>query len=970
MRLRGESYTVKIVSFSGIACLVGVLILAPYLVWAQATISLNPSVTYQRIIGWEGTDTVGEIDLPNEFMKWRDTALDRLVNELGITRVRLEVNAGLENPVDYFAQYLNGQINYTTWMTHWFQAINDNNDPGLINPGGFQFSMLDFKIDNVILPLKQLLAARGEKLFVNLEYITGDARAGGPAPLHSGNPNEYAEFILALFKHMQTKYGWVPDQVEICNEPTVGRGWSASILGNNLLATANLLNANGLNPDFSGPSNADVGGAINWFNQLRQAVPGVLNCMTEFSFHRYGGDWLSNIQTIGTFPSLYGVRTAMLEKFDGGGTYLALHEDLKHGQVSAWQQYALAYPTDDNGAQYYWIDRSNPASPKVNMGARTRFLRQYFHFVRPGAQRIDAASDNSAFDPLAFVNRDGGNVVVIRADAAGSIAVGGLPAAMYAASYTTNGEYNVTASGKAVAAGQTLSVSIPAAGVITIYPTGQAPPAVPDYSYLPQVGNGSNAEMRLRTEMVFINTGNDTPFTVDFLDSSGQPMSLPLVQFGTRTRLTLSLRKGESISIATFGTGDLQIGYARVQTGSAVRGTAVFTRMDASGTVLYEAGVPAVSPSGDFTVYLDSLQNKDTGLALVNSSTQTTAHVRLRLYDSEFQQKGETAFDLPSGSHRANFIWEFFQGVPSLMQLAEESQGIVTVESDQPLAAVTLRQNGDPAKSFPLTVPTLTAFPVAVGRTGSPTATPNASITFFFPQIGHGRDSLLELDTEMIFMNTGTTDNQVNLDLFDSSGQPMTLALDGIGTNSSFQFSLQAGRATRLVTQGNTGLQVGYAKVTTTQAVQGTAVFTRRDSPSGIVLYEAGVPATVTRNEFSICLDSTGNRDTGLALVNSSRTTSANVLVRLYNLELQKVAEMPMLLPPGTHHASFIWEIFGNLPEVVEQAREMQGVVAVTSDLPLAAVTIRQNDDPLSDFPLSVPTLAIFPVAPGVGLTN
>jgi len=960
---------VRIISLSSIFGLVGILILAPYLVSGQANISLNPAVTHQRIVGWEGTDTIGEIDVPHEFQKWRDTAVDRLVNEVGITRVRLEVNAGLENPVDYFTQYLNGQLNYNSWKGHWFQAINDNGDPNQLNTGGFQFSMLDFKIDNVILPMRQLMAANGEKLFINLEYITGDANAGGPAPLHTGNPNEYAEFMLALFRHMQTKYGWVPDQVEICNEPTTGRGWSPSILGNNLVTTARLLNANGFNPGFSGPSNADVGGAIDWFDQMRQSVPGLLNYMTEFSFHRYGGEFLSNIQKIGTFPSVYGIRTAMLEKFDGGGTYVTLHDDLKYGNVSAWQQFALAYPTDDNGAQYYWIDRSNPANPTVTMGTRTRFLRQYFRFIRPGAQRIDATTDNSAFDPLAFINADGGNVVVIRADSGGSITVAGLPAATYAATYTTNGEFNVTSSGKTVAAGQALTASIPAAGVITIYRTDNAPPSAA-FRYLPQVGNGSNTAVRLRTEMTLINTGDDTTLTLDFFDSSGQPMSLPFVQFGSQSRLTLSLRRGESVSIATSGTGDIQAGYARLETGSEVRGTAVFTRTDASGTVLYEAGVPAVSPSSDFTVYLDSLQNKDTGLALVNSSAQSTAHVRLRLYDSQFQQKGETAFDLAGGSHRASFIWEFFQGTPQLMEQARESLGIVTVESDQPLAAVTLRQDGDPARAFPLTVPTLTAFPVALGRTGSAVAAPNSPTTFYFPQIGHGLDPLLELETEMVFINTGATDNQVNLDLFDSSGQPMSLALQGLGTRSSFQFTLQAGRAISLATQGNTGLQVGYAKVTTTQGVQGTAVFTRRDSPSGLVLYEAGVPSTIADREFSICLDSIGNRDTGLTLVNSSTTSNANILVRLYNLQLQRVAETTVVLPPGRHQASFIWEIFKTLPTVLGQAQEMQGVVTVSSDVPLAAVTVRQNDDPQSDFPQSVPTLAIFPVAPGVGLIN
>ncbi len=40
-------------------------------------------------------------------------------------------------------------------------------------------------------------------------------------------------------------------------------------------------------------------------------------------------------------------------------------------------------------------------------------------------------------------------------------------------------------------------------------------------------------------------------------------------------------------------------------------------------------------------------------------------------------------------------------------------QGLMTIEG-APLAAVTLRQNDDPAVAFPEDVPTLTAYPVLV----------------------------------------------------------------------------------------------------------------------------------------------------------------------------------------------------------------------------------------------------------------
>jgi hypothetical protein len=467
----------------------------------DATISLNPGISYQTIVGWEGVDTVGEMDFPSQFQTWRNKALDAAV-DLGINRIRLETKAGAENPVDYFTQYINGQISLSGWKPHWYEAINDNSNPSTINPAGFQFSMLDFKIDNIVLPLKQRLAAKGELLFVNLEYVTGDGNNGGPALLHSSNPNEYAEFILAHFQHMQSKYGWVPDQVEICNEPVLSRGWSATIVANCLVATAKLLNANGFNPDFAAPSCIDIGGGIDWFNQMRQFVPSVMNYMTEFSYHRYGGETLSNIQTIGTFPSMYGVRTAMLEKFDGGGTYIALHEDLKYGQNSAWDQFALAFPTNDNGAQYFWIDMNNPSV--VNIGSRTKLLRQYFKFIRAGAKRIEATTTNAAFDPLSFVNTDQGYVVVIKANQGGTMAINGLPAGAYGIKYTTTSQYNVDLPAVSIGVGQPLATSIPAAGVITVY----AQPGV-IANRVPSVSAGSDQTVSSGTSVTLQGSGSD-----------------------------------------------------------------------------------------------------------------------------------------------------------------------------------------------------------------------------------------------------------------------------------------------------------------------------------------------------------------------------------------------------------------------------------------------------------------------------
>ena len=61
-----------------------------------------------------------------------------------------------------------GQSTFDQWKTTWFRVINDNSDPFVMNPAGFNWGYLDYTIDELIVPLKQRLAARGESFWFNL----------------------------------------------------------------------------------------------------------------------------------------------------------------------------------------------------------------------------------------------------------------------------------------------------------------------------------------------------------------------------------------------------------------------------------------------------------------------------------------------------------------------------------------------------------------------------------------------------------------------------------------------------------------------------------------------------------------------------------------------------------------------------------------------------------------------------------
>jgi hypothetical protein len=268
---------------------------------------------------------------------------------------------------------------------------------------------------------------------------------------------------------MQTKYRFVPDAVEVSLEPNVFNTFdeNPSKFGAVLVATGDRLKANGFTPDFIGPSNSNMANATQWFDKMIQ-VPGVLNYLTEFSYHRYGNQDVSRVQQIAKRAQQHGLGAAMLERI--GADYNKLHEDLKIGNNVAWQQFTLAFPgTGDRGGAYYMIDRSDPNNPRVNIGSRTKLLRQYFKFVQRGAVRIEATSSNGNFDPLGFINANRKYVVVVKASKGGSFSIGGLPADTYAIKYTTPSQYDVDLPDAVIGGGQSLTASIPDGGVITIY---------------------------------------------------------------------------------------------------------------------------------------------------------------------------------------------------------------------------------------------------------------------------------------------------------------------------------------------------------------------------------------------------------------------------------------------------------------------------------------------------------------------
>jgi hypothetical protein len=428
----------------------------------QGTVQIDPAARFQTMRGWEvhtetqNNESPGD---PTAFDAFKDELFDRAVNEAGINRLRLEVRSGAENVLDYWAQFQAGAISTDEWRATRYATVNDNGDPNSMNPSGFLFSELDDNVTRIVLPIKQRIEANGETLYVTLTYVafTQSITTGA---YHHTTPAEYAEFILAAFQHLQATYGLIPDALEIILEPDVAGAWNSTLTGQVIVPVTDRLSANGFNPKIIAPSTTSMASAPTYFNSWAATARARVQTV---AYHRYTGVTTGNLQTIAAL----GKETAMLEWWNSSNGYEVLHQDLKVGNNSAWEQGVLA--SEEGPMSLYHVDVSNPAQPVVSINEKTKFTRQYYKHVRRGAVRIGATSSNGALDPLAFVNINGRHVVVVKASGAATFTVGGLPAGTYGLSYATSDEWGVDQPDQTIDAGQTVSASIPGSGVITVY---------------------------------------------------------------------------------------------------------------------------------------------------------------------------------------------------------------------------------------------------------------------------------------------------------------------------------------------------------------------------------------------------------------------------------------------------------------------------------------------------------------------
>lgn len=451
--------------------LAGFLVIAACARTPSAVITLDPTIRFQTIDGWQVYPRYWEHDKSNNrfdasFEPYADQASAFLVNEVGIDGARVEIWSGLENPVDHWSAFYEGRETYEENKRHRYEKINDNDDPYDADPDGFQFARFDYRFETMALPLIRAMAARGERLRINVNYVDFEEAEDGTLS-HAKNPEEFAEFVLVFFERLRDRYGVVPDSFEIVLEPDNTRDWRGRHIGQALLAVERRLAANGFEPELIAPSAAGMMRAIPYFNDLVE-VPGALEALDVLSYHRYGTQRSSEAAKIGRLANRHGLKTAMLEKVGAGIDELI--EDLTLGHASSWQRWALAGRSGRNEDDpFYLTIDGDPAEPVIRMAEGVAQLSEVFQNVRRGAVRIEARSTHGGMRPLAFINPDGRLVTIVRArDEGGALTLAGLSPGTYRAAFTDDEGTRRELPDAELRADDSLRLEMPGPGVLTV----------------------------------------------------------------------------------------------------------------------------------------------------------------------------------------------------------------------------------------------------------------------------------------------------------------------------------------------------------------------------------------------------------------------------------------------------------------------------------------------------------------------
>ena len=417
-----------------------------------AEVKLDATVRHQTLLGWS----------VNPWQPWmtpwqRDRLLDEAVNELGLTRIRYGPQNGSRHGV-------------VCW-----EPVNDDDDPEHIRWAAFGTSEVDKYVETWIKPFKQRVEALGDPftLWISPSFFNGGSTGRVPEWLVR-SPGEYVEYATAFLLHLKNKHGIEADHYVICNEPTNNNLFQPQVVGRMIRTLGPRLKALGLKTRVQFPDGVNTRVSWNFIQALKDDAE-VWPWVTHLSYHLYGSK--DERTLIRDFAKARGIPTGQTEYMSQ--TTEVLYDDLTLADASYWSIYGWGR-----------VLTVNHDGASVRRESEYWNFRQVMHYVRPGAVRIEAASDDASLRSLAFVHK-GKTTVVLLNDLKDSrkqdVTVKGLPAGRYGVCRTVNRRAYEELGVQTVAADGTLTLPVVKASVVTVYahPGGNLPPTVTGFDASP-----------------------------------------------------------------------------------------------------------------------------------------------------------------------------------------------------------------------------------------------------------------------------------------------------------------------------------------------------------------------------------------------------------------------------------------------------------------------------------------------------
>lgn len=364
------------------------------------TVTIDPATTYQTIRGWGCVNSLPSFMNPD----YRDDMIYELVNEFGLNRMRFEIPAGR-------------RADEYRW--EW---LNDNTDPMVTDWTKFRTEDLDIdRVEEFVGPFAKYVRANGEPFdfYVSFSFYNGGSSGEAPAWLLD-NPGEYVEFAMTLLTRLKYVHDLEADYICILNEAGYKNAWNIDIVQEKIKTLGPVMEAAGLKTKIQFPESLNPNVAMGYIDQVDNDEE-MWSWVGLLSYHRYGG--LTRLGEMADYGRARNMPMAFTEH--SNTTFDRLVEDLTTGNVSYWEVYGL-------GSEIQIFDEPTDYIQYIRKSYYWRF-RQIFQYVRPGAVRIGATSDNGG-TVLAF--EDDGKTTLVFKGIGGTIDVEGL----------TPGEYGLSGS--------------------------------------------------------------------------------------------------------------------------------------------------------------------------------------------------------------------------------------------------------------------------------------------------------------------------------------------------------------------------------------------------------------------------------------------------------------------------------------------------------------------------------------------